>query len=224
MAVDRDAITNTTDTSAQVSITTASFTVSGENRVILVYSVYSGATVASATAAGLSTGGGTLALIGATLTNGGTVTVWVGVAPTTGSQTATVTWNNADCNHQMVGVITFTGAHQTLAQHQADFQSATGSSPTAPSLTVPNVAADDFVADALYFGDDPTAGPNQTDHWSTFGSNASTQDGADGGVMSWSNTGAGAWAHMAFRIVAAAEGGGGLSVFLEEPIIGGSIF
>lgn len=103
----------------------------------------------------------------------------------------------------------FSGADQTTPAQ--DFNSASGTS-TTPSVTISNAVADDMVMDSFMAGASAvdTIGANQTaiGTETTPGDlhHASYQDGADGGVMSWTNNISAAWLTGGVRIVASAAG------------------
>jgi hypothetical protein len=127
----------------------------------------------------------------------------------TGAQTVTNTLPAARDYHGF-GVISMTGVDQTTPVGTAAF--ANGNS-TTPSVTVTGVGADDLVVDGLsfdgYAGGTLTVGALQTERFRELNAAlllaGSTQLGADGGVMSWSNTVAGIWGlgAVAFKPAAA---------------------
>lgn len=120
------------------------------------------------------------------------------------------TFNDSTIGSQAVFAAAFSGAHQTTPAQ--DYNSANGTS-TSPSVTIANATSDDMVMDSLIAAafTDGTPGANQTAigaesvagdvHW------ASYQDGADGGVMSWTLNSSDAWLVGGVRIVAAAATG-----------------
>jgi len=114
-----------------------------------------------------------------------------------GSQTVTATIGAGTTSIQFIQVITMTGVHQTTPVGTAATEASFHTSPW--SVTVGSVGADDLVVDnGCFFGTGtPAVGANQTnpannqqvDAGGTVFSRASYQDGVDGGVMSWSQTG-----------------------------------
>ncbi len=103
-------------------------------------------------------------------------------------------------NRHWGGAVDFAGADTAPADGATDTGTGTSS-----SVTVSNVGDDDFVFDAIAEDNgSPSAGTNQTERWNLNQqgdySGGSTQDGADGGVMSWSWGQSREFAHMALRI------------------------
>ncbi len=135
-----------------------------------------------------------------------TTEIWYFVNPSVASGSSEVNVVLSAKAQHIAGAVTFTGA--TTPNNE------TGSIPeavTSVSDTVSAVGADDFVFDVLRQpGNAPTEGANQTAAWNIAAGGerggGSTQDGADGGVMSWSWSGANAAAHTACRIPAAGAG------------------
>lgn len=184
------------------SITTPAFTISGSDRVVIAGVIEDSTVLSSVSGAGASWA----AVSGATATNGSKdVYQWRGIAPTTGSQTVTATFTNADGAPLGLSAISFTGADQTTPAQNGT--GATGTS-AAPSVTVAGTTADDFVVDVFMVPSGATADAGQTARANIDGTiGASTQDGADGGVMSWALGESLAWAIAASRIVAAGGAG-----------------
>ena len=122
------------------------------------------------------------------------------------------TWDDPTNGTQGIFAGAFSGAHQTTPA--TDFTAASGTSTTV-SVTVPNTTTDDMVMDSLLAGTVAglSTGANQTPigseaspgdiHWSSY------QDGADGGVMSWTLPTSAAWLTGGVRIATAGAGGGG---------------
>lgn len=107
------------------------------------------------------------------------------------------------------GAVDFSGAQSPPDNANGD---ATVDSATSVSVTVSGVNADDFVFDCVRSpGGSPSVGANQTAQWNLAAGGerggGSTQDGVDGGVMSWTSGGAQAWALTACRVPAAAVTG-----------------
>lgn len=132
------------------------------------------------------------------------VDIWYLVGPSVATGASEVGVVASAKAQNIAGAITFLGATTP--------DNATGSVPdgvTSVSDTVSGVGADDFAFDVFRSpGSSPTEGANQTAQWNqTAGGGqgaGSTQDGVDGGVMSWSWASAADVAHSACRIPAAA--------------------
>jgi hypothetical protein len=104
----------------------------------------------------------------------------------------------------------FSGVHQTTPISVADITSANGTG-TALTVTVPNASADDMIMDGVVAVENPlTLGANQTRIGTTQAPNdnhtGSYQDGADGGVMSYTASVSGNWFMAGARIVPTASG------------------
>jgi hypothetical protein len=130
------------------------------------------------------------------------------VAPDTGEQTLEVQFGGNAAFDIGVVAISFTGVDQTTPLGTA--VTATDTS-TTPSVTVTDLTADDFVVDILGIAHSGTltVGANQTQRSNAvaggyYKRGSSTQDGTDGGVMSWSNSTSQAWAIGAVPIKAVA--------------------
>lgn len=189
-----------------VSSINCNVTVGGSNKVMVASMGARDVLISSA-----SGGGATWAVVPNTAaTNTFRTVLWRGIAPTDGAQTITATFANADGTSLSLGAVQFTGADQTTPCQ--DGATATGTS-TAPSVTVLNTTADDFVIDCAGHGGVGGAtgspGTGQTEVGTSVEGYAgiSTQDGADGGVMSWSSSESLAWAISACRVVAASVAG-----------------
>lgn len=209
------------DTSVSVSgnsvgsLTTGNMTVAGTDRVGVAAVMWrqTGIDVSSVTIATVAAS----AVTGAAATNatGNTeAAIWCAIAPSTGSQTASVTFSNTWGNDLALIVSTYTGADQTTPCQNGN--AATGND-TAATVTVASAAADDIVVDAviaLATAISIAVDANQTSI-AEFEPNGSTrsgssyQDGADGGVMSWTLGATAQWSIAAARVVAAAAAGGG---------------
>jgi hypothetical protein len=130
------------------------------------------------------------------------------VAPATGTNACALTFGGSAPFESRLACTSYTGVDQSTPLGTAN--TATGSS-TTPSVTVSGAVSDDFVVDRLIIAHNGTltAGANQTERANQIGTSGfnkyatSTQDGADGGVMSWSNTSSQAWAITAVPIKAA---------------------
>ncbi len=187
------------------SLTTASFTISGSDRAfgITASCGQSGITLSTTTC---GTVGGTSA--GARAINGSR---WAhahyGVAPSTGSQTAACTFSDTFGTDLVLTVGTFTGVDQSTPI--SNYNTATGSS-TIPSLTMSGSGADNMVYDAVgnTIGANDTVGANQTAIYNVANEQqrSSYQDGADGGVMSWTMEFSTVWAQVGFIIEEAVGG------------------
>lgn len=121
-----------------------------------------------------------------------------------------VTWNDSTIGSQAIIAAAYSGAHQTTPY--SDWTTANGSA-SPITVTVPNVAADDMVMDGfMTAGIVGAIGANQTQIGSTVtpaeAHAGSYQDGANGGVMSWTLDFADAWLTGALRIVPASAAGG----------------
>jgi hypothetical protein len=127
------------------------------------------------------------------------------VAPDVGTFTLQVTYGGSAAFDIGVVAVAFTGVDQTTPIGTAVTAS---DSSTTPSVTV-TANADDFVVDILGIAHSGTltVGANQTQRANTTAGGfykyaTSTQDGGDGGVMSWSNSTSQAWAISAVPIKA----------------------
>jgi hypothetical protein len=197
-------------------IVSLTHTASGSNRVALMTV---GVDNPFSSAAGTMDYGG---VSGETLIvlNDGTFTqqaTYYVIAPPTSAQTVTNTQTDTTPDADNLTVMSLTGVDQTTPVPAADVKSRNGTSETGPSsLTVTNVASTDLVCDHWYNQGvgSATIGADQTERASVGnGSNpdvmkTSTQDGSNGGVMSWSWTGSVHDVHTAYRVVAAGGGGG----------------
>lgn len=135
---------------------------------------------------------------------GGVTEIWYKKNPSVATGGSTIfAFLTAGMNQNIGGSVDFTGATTP--------DNATGSIPDSVSSvsdTVAGDAADNFIFDVIREpGAAPIAGADQTEQWNVAAGGerggGSTQDGVDGGVMSWSN-GTTDWAHTACRIPAAA--------------------
>lgn len=118
------------------------------------------------------------------------------------SQTLTSTLDNNETNKHSLGCVSLTGVGSV-----GNVQSSV--STTSPiSNTVTGAGADDMVVDSVYgqLGGAPSVGANQTERVTQANGSdflhQSTQDGADGGVMSWSQGSVDYWGHGAVNFVA----------------------
>jgi hypothetical protein len=184
-------------------------TVSGSNRLLWVGTAFyqNGNTFVS----GVTFNGVSFTEVPSSAKNNGSL--WVQqfylVAPDTGEQTVQVQYGGSAAFDIGVVAVSFTGVDQTTPIGTAVTAS---DSSTAPSATVASVTADDFVVDILGIAHSGTltVGANQTQRANTTAAGfykyaASTQDGGDGGVMSWSNSTSQAWASSAVPIKAVAS-------------------
>lgn len=139
--------------------------------------------------------------------------IWGLAAPTAATDNVTVTYPQT-VDGFAVAVHLFTGVDGTTPT--GNTQSGNGTSGE-PSETLTSVDADDFCLDAVCVDSEGatntrTAGTNQTKR-SDITSNSdfdvdlssSTQDGTDGGEMTWTISGTEAWIHVACVIKAAAS-------------------
>jgi hypothetical protein len=139
-------------------------------------------------------------------------------APATGANTAQVNYSGNAAFDVGVVATSFTGVDQTTPVGTAAIASGTSAT---PSVTVSDATADDFVIDQLAITHSATltVGANQTQRANFTAAGfiktaASTQDGADGGAMTWTNGDSQAWAISAVAIKAAAAGGAAATGFL----------
>ena len=120
-------------------------------------------------------------------------TLWELIAPDSGAHDVVVTWTGDTTVARSMGAISFSGVHQTTPS--GTVATATSNSTTAPSVTA-TTASGEVVVDCHAFympggsATAATADANQTERVDTGQSTTrrigmSTQDGADGGVMSW---------------------------------------
>lgn len=196
------------------TLTTASFTISsGANRVAIASVSHQEAGI---TCTGVSGAGGAFTSCGTRVVNTGKVGYqWGRIAPSSGAQTVTATFNDVWGSRQTLAVVTATDADQTTGW--SDYTTATGNS-TAPSVTVTNAATGDLLVDHVFGagGGAATAGADQTERYDHMGTTAlscgSTQPGASGGVMSWAIEFGAEWVIAGVRILngAAATGWGQL--------------
>ena len=205
MAVAFDVAQSTTGNFVS-SLTTAAFTVSSSaDRAIAAGISWSGTTVSSVAGAGV-----TLDSQGAAATSAGGISVqqYAKANPSSGSQTATVTFGDANGLSLGIGICTFIGADQTTPT--SGYTTATGSGSGDLTVTAsPAPGADDFVMDTGFedLASASAAGADQTSRWNTGAFIGSTQDGAAGGVMSWTHIGVGAWAMTTVIIETVAAAG-----------------
>jgi hypothetical protein len=192
--------------SAVTTLTTPSFTnanVADRFLTLEIEDRNNGSITSVGAAGGTPTSSGTPAANGATR-----VSVYQLTAPATGSQTATFTGNGSfgDNAQIVLGVKVYNGVDQTTPL--ADYTTATGTD-AAPTVTVPNVTANDLVSDACCHRNlDGAVGADQTERYREldFGG-GSTQLGSAGGVMSWASSESLAWSIAAWRVVGASAGG-----------------
>jgi hypothetical protein len=151
--------------------------------------------------------------LGSIVINSARTVQWGCTAPATGAQTITISWNDTFGQDVAAYVISFAGVNQ--ATPFADYTTATGAS-TAPSVTVPNTTADDFVVDSMGHnsGGSTAEGANQfliyEGDQAVISYGSSRQDGADGGVMSWTEQFSDNWAIAAVRVATASAPASGL--------------
>lgn len=107
---------------------------------------------------------------------------WYHLTPASGANTVAVTATTT-LDHLSAGAVS-----ATSGTTPADYTKAVSSSATTATVTVPNVVSGDLVVDSLLIAGSPTVGADQTQRWNlnpnAFGA-GSTQLGANGGVMSW---------------------------------------
>lgn len=128
-----------------------------------------------------------------------TVRIYSTLTPTSGSQTISY---DGDAAYGDNGLIVVVGLSITGADSFADFASNVGTSGD-PTVTVPNAASGDLIVDICYHGNLGAAGASQTQRQANAANQikVSTQDGVDGGVMSWTNNEALNWASAGIRAV-----------------------
>ena len=141
-----------------------------------------------------------------------------------GAQTVTATEATGSRDEQVLITCSFTGVDQTTPVGTA-VTSTTNTS--TPSVTVGSVGADDFVVDFVYAGDGltatTTAGANQTERdKEVIAGNVgvlSTQDGADGGVMSWTLSGTPGFGTIIGAIAFKPTAGAGGTFFMHDKML-----
>lgn len=132
-----------------------------------------------------------------------TISLWSVIAPSTGSNTVSVTTNTSVFDIG-IAAISFTGVHQSSPFGVPVSDSGTS---TTPSVTVTS-AADEVVLDTLTIihSGTLTVDGSQTQQWNAATSNAfikyagSTEDGAASTTMSWSNSTSQSWITIAIPI------------------------
>jgi len=131
--------------------------------------------------------------------------VWYLLAPPEGIGPLVATLNGGGIDRMVIGCSVYDGAKQSAPL----FTTGNGAAGTSSSLTVSGVGTNDFVRDILCIdntGMNPVAGADQTVGYnintgaSSNTSVYSTQSGANGGVMSWTWTGARPYSHIAYCI------------------------
>lgn len=201
VTVDTSASNTAADTSSSMTINVT--VAAGSNRALVVGIGWRQNVVP--TVSGASCSGWTA--LGSIVINSARTVQWGCTAPATGAQTITVSWNDTFGQDVAGYVISLAGVNQSTPF--ADYTTATGSS-AAPSVTVPNTTADDYVVDSLGHGSGGTTAEGANQFVLYEGDQAvisyagSRQDGADGGVMSWTEQFADSWAIAAIRVTPAA--------------------
>lgn len=188
------------------TLTTASFTISsGANRVAIASVSHQEEGI---TCTGVDGAGGAFTSCGTRVTNSGKVGYQFGrIAPSSGSQTVTATFDDTWGSRQTLAVVTATDADQTTGW--ADYTTATGDS-TTPGGTVTNAASGDLIVDHVCGagGGTATVGADQTERYDHMGTTAlscgSTQPGANGGAMTWTIEFGAVWTWTGVRILNAA--------------------
>lgn len=210
MAISLQAAPTTNNTGATES-TSATFSVtvaSGSNSILVVcVSLESNGSGAGGVTSATFNGDALTEHIAINNSTWSIAEIWYRVAPDVGTFSLVVNWS---LDHVITGAFVFDGVDQTTPFRTP--QSTSGSS-TSSSLTVTSVASDDYLIDCLCIdgGNHAVApGANQTEHYeiNVAGSSycqgsASTQSGADGGVMSHTWTGSAPFTHVATAMIAA---------------------
>lgn len=136
----------------------------------------------------------------------------------TGTKTVTSTLASS-CDYHFLSVITMTGVDQTTPTSGA---TTTSNSSTSISQTVSGVVSGDMVVDACYSGAFSSVGADQTVRTTeTLDGKelrTSTQEGANGGVMSWNFTEEVLGRHGAVRFIQAAAAGASLVINAQHPM------
>jgi hypothetical protein len=219
-SVSIDAVSTGTTTASSLTI---SHTTSGTNRLMLVGVSIAKQSGGAPSVSSITYNGVNLSFVGSQANSDslGRVEIWRLVAPATGANNVVVTLGAAP-DAQTVGVMTFTGVHQSTPL--GTFASATGDS-TSASVTVTS-AAGELVFDTLVVessSDKALApGAGQTERWDLFqtvknNGGGSTEAGAASVTMSWSWSGADKWSVGGVSIkpapggATAAPGGSGFS-------------
>jgi len=185
MALAIDAVTEETWRDATTPANkTFSHTVSGANRVLYVGVASYGSAVS-----GVTYNGDALSEVWNTSRASAYYSSgWILVAPDTGTHDVVVTYTGTASAWQDQGIsaISFTGANQTTPNGTAV---TANNYSTSASVTV-STGVGEIVVDAARAGNGLTVGSDQTRRLTSpqDKSGASTQAGADGGVMSWSLT------------------------------------
>lgn len=219
MAIARQSLT--IDTAEGGTTATLSVTVSAGSDLILIVLIHNEADGSGGIEGSTVTFGGTA------LTKAGNADnptwsdaeIWYLKNPAVGTANVVATLTGAD--DKRISAYVLTGVDQVTTFRTT--QTATGSG-TSSSLTVPSVAAGDYLIDALTIdstGHAMVAGANQTEEYdvavnAACDAGSSTQAGADGGVMSWSWTTSAPYSHVAIALIPASGG----AVALEAAIQG----
>lgn len=174
-----------------------SHTASGSNRVAIV----GVSNNSNAAPTGVTYGGIAMTLIGSKTNGAFTCSLWGLIAPATGAQTVEATWAGATGNKGL-GVVTFTGAHQSTAW--GTMASASGSDATA-TVDATSVI-DDFVVDVMV-DDAPTVtvGAGQTQRWNNAAGAAIKAGSTEVATsttttMSWTHAAGATWAICAVAV------------------------
>ena len=216
-----DAVSTGVTTASSLTI---SHTTSGTNRLMLVGVSIVRESTGAPTVSSITYNGVGLSLVGAQATSDseGRIEIWRLVAPATGANNVVVNLS-AVPQSATVGVMTFTGVHQTTPL--GTFAPALGES-TSASVAVTS-AAGELVFDTLVLQKtadvDFVPGAGQTERWDLFqgpgsaNGGGSTEAGAASVTMSWSWSGTDKWAIGGVSIkpapggATAAPGGAGFS-------------
>jgi hypothetical protein len=136
------------------------------------------------------------------------VRAWIHDSPASGANTVDVAVSGPDVIAWAVSA--------TSAGTPTDYT--TGNGTNDPSITVLNAASGDIIADLALTIASPTVGADQTQRVNLgatanagFFAGGSTQPGANGGAMTWTQGTADNWAQAGIRFPDAGGGGGGTS-------------
>jgi hypothetical protein len=203
-----DNAAGTTGTSVG-TLTTGSFTIgSNANRacVMMIGNGQSGITVSSTTCGTVS---GTSAA--ARTANGSySVHAWYAVAPSSGSQTASVTFSDTWGTALGIAAMTYDDVNQSSPVADVTGNTGTG---TALSVTVPNAVAGGYVVGGFKGtgGGTDTPGGTTTERYDGTRSFivGADEDGADGGVLEYTGEFSGTWVVVGLRLVEDTSGAAG---------------
>ncbi|MDW8270403.1 MAG: hypothetical protein RMN24_14680, partial [Anaerolineae bacterium] len=202
-------------TANSTSFTLNHTTGAGPNRLMLVgVSINRQTGTSNDQVTGMTYAGRPLTLVGAVNDTNSTearVEIWALLDPPIGVAPLVVTFNRANADGAVVGVITFTGVNQTTPYGPFVANHGNG---TNLSLVVPS-APGELVFDTAMLRSQAlnSAGAGQTQHWRTFfnnrvGAGGSTKPGAATVTMSWTGASAADWALAALALKPATTLGG----------------